>query len=334
MSTTIRCYILVALFFCSAGVYAQGNSQSISVSTNDPLKGFSNLFEPNLIGGVSGTRLNPMAISFVQSYMDRYGNHLRKMKSWGKPYFDMMDQILVNNQVPAQLKYLAVIESGLQSNAVSWVGAVGPWQFMPASARKYGLFVSRNFDERTDYIKSTQAAAKMLNDLFEKYQDWLLVVAAYNCGPGNVDKAIARSKSNDFWKLQYYLPMESMNHVKKFIATHYVFEGEGGVTTVTKKEREELQANPTSALREEEIFNSTTELIKGYYLMEVILKYTGMDKPEFIRYNPNFEKTMSVQREYQLRMPTTCFPAFTENKFKIIDESMQLLYNGTRANKR
>jgi membrane-bound lytic murein transglycosylase D len=331
MSTASRCYLKVALFLCLIGANISADSQSINTSIHDPLKGFSNLFETKMIGGVSGTRLNPMAISFVQSYMDRYGNHLRKMKSWGKPYFDMMDQILVNNQVPAQLKYLAVIESGLQSSAVSWVGAVGPWQFMPASARKYGLFVSKNFDERTDYIKSTQAAAKMLNDLFKKYQDWLLVVAAYNCGPGNVDRAIARSKSNDFWKLQYYLPQESMNHVKKFIATHYVFEGEGGVTTVTKKEREELEANPTSALREEEIFNSSTELIKGYYLMEVILKYTGMDKAEFIRYNPNFEKTMSVQREYQLRMPTTCFPLFTQSKFKIIDESLQLLYDGVKG---
>jgi membrane-bound lytic murein transglycosylase D len=297
----------------------------VSDSAIDPTKEFSNLFEKTNVGGVSGIRLNPMAVSFVESYMAKHGSYLQRMKGWGKPYFDMMDQILLSNNIPVSLKYLAVIESGLQTSAVSWVGAVGPWQFMPATGRRYGLTVTPNYDERMDFIKSTQAAAKYLKDLFDKYQDWLLVVAAYNCGPGNVERAIARSKSRNFWTLQRFLPEESMNHVKKFIATHYVFEGEGGVTTITKDEREKLEANPYAVLREEEVRNSSTELIKGRYQLEVILKYTGLDKKEFLKYNPNFSSQIALKGEYNLRMPSTCMPLFLSNKYQILEESMQLL---------
>ena len=140
------------------------------------------------------------------------------MKEWCGPYFNLMDAILAQHGVPKEMKYLAVIESGLKYNAISWTGAVGPWAFMPAAAQQYGLRMGRTFDERLDYYKSTHAAASLLTDLYAKYGDWLLVVAAYNGGPGNVDKAIRNSGgSKDFWTLQYHLPVESMNHVKKFI---------------------------------------------------------------------------------------------------------------------
>lgn len=266
-----------------------------------------------------------MAIGFVQSYMDRYGHSLRSMKDWGLPYFDMMDRILVQHQLPRELKYLAVIESGLQSTAVSWAGAVGPWQFMPATARRYGLLVTRSVDQRTDYQKSTVAAARYLQDLYGEFQDWLLVIAAYNGGEGSVRRAQQKSGTNDFWKLQYYLPNESMNHVKKFIATHYVFEGDGGVTTLTKDERKLQEQRNTAPLSAIEKAQTDTLIIKGRYKKEAILKYTETDRSEFVRYNPDFDARISLTGAYTLRLSRECMQVFKEKKGAILEESLQLL---------
>jgi membrane-bound lytic murein transglycosylase D len=250
------------------------------------------------------------------------------MKDWGLPYFNMMDQVLAENGLPGQLKYLAVIESGLQSTAISWAGAVGPWQFMPATGKRYGLKISAVLDERMDYVKSTKAAAQYLSVLYKEFQDWLLVIAAYNGGEGAVNRAIRLSGSRDFWKLQRYLPAESMNHVKKFIATHYVFEGEGGATTLTRQEtfaQEERLARPPSAATQQ---GTTTLLLEGRYKKEAIVKYTGVDPIEFKRFNPSFDETISIRGNYLLRLSTPCMQAFEENKGRILEESLQLLLRG------
>jgi membrane-bound lytic murein transglycosylase D len=291
-------------------------------------RGFNQLFDSTSWSSNTGVRLNPQAISFVEGYMQRYGPGLRKMKGWGLPYFNMMDQVLAENGLPGQLKYLAVIESGLRSTAISWAGAVGPWQFMPATGKRYGLKITAQLDERMDYVKSTKAAARYLNDLYKQFQDWLLVIAAYNGGEGAVNRAIRLSGSRDFWRLQQYLPAESMNHVKKFIASHYVFEGEGGATTLTRQEtlaQAERLAIPLSAAAQE---GTTTLLLEGRYKKEAILKYTGVDPMEFKRYNPSFDETISMRGNYLLRLSIACMQAFEENKKNILEESLQLLLRG------
>ena len=204
----------------------------------DPKNGFKDLFVTNstLSNGASTEQLNPLAITFVEDYMARHSKSMNAMKDWGKGYFDMMDGILTKHGLPKELKYLAVVESQLKNNARSWAGAVGPWQFMPSTARTLGLKVGRKIDERRDIYKSTHAASRYLTTLYSIYGDWLLVIAAYNGGPGKVNSAIRRSGSRDFWSLQKYLPAESRNHVKKFIATHYIMERAGGITTLTKSE--------------------------------------------------------------------------------------------------
>ncbi|MEP6724308.1 MAG: lytic transglycosylase domain-containing protein, partial [Bacteroidota bacterium] len=174
-------------------------------------KGFKDLFDNDNLANNAGPRLNPRAISFVQDYIEKNTEDLEDMRGWGKPYFNVMDAILISYKLPKELKYLAVIESRLHTSAVSWAGAVGPWQLMPATARVLGLKVNHKTDERTNYIKSTRAAARYLNDLYDQFGDWLLVIAAYNGGPGNVQKAIRKSGSRNFWDLQYYLPAESRN---------------------------------------------------------------------------------------------------------------------------
>src|SRR5688572_11332646 len=240
----------------------------------DPKDGFKNLFEKNVAGNsFNTTKLNPKAISFVEDYMDKFGANLGKMKDWGKPYFNIMNTILAQHGLPVELKYLSVIESALKTYAVSWAGAVGPWQFMPATARTLGLRVSKRVDERTDFHKSTHAAAKYLTDLYGLYGDWLLVIAAYNGGPGRVDAAIRKARSRNFWDLQYYLPTESRNHVKKFIATHYIMEGEGGITTLTKKEGEEFLMNVV----ETTTVDAETLNISGKYHSMVISQFLKMN---------------------------------------------------------
>jgi membrane-bound lytic murein transglycosylase D len=294
---------------------------------NDPKEEFKNLFE-TAVTGIGGTKakLNPMAISFVQNFIAKNKKSMLSMKEWCEPHFHLMDVILTQHGVPKEMKYLAVIESGLRYNAISWSGAVGPWAFMPAAAQEYGLRMGNTFDERLDYFKSTHAAASLLTDLYAKYGDWLLVVAAYNCGPGNVNKAIRNSGgSKDFWKIQYHLPVESMNHVKKFIATHYIFEGEGGITTVTKDEMKDLKLNNNSSLPYLELSASSTYKITGRFSSSIIIKHVDMDMITFLRYNPGFDNEIAVNGTYELRLPTQKMNIFIAKRYEILDESIQLI---------
>ena len=180
--------------------------------------------------------LNKNASSFVAAYIKKNGFFLGKTSRSNAAHFKIMDAVFKQNEMPVELKYLAFIESGLQRNAGSWAGAVGPWALMPVAAKQYGLKITGHKDERLDYTKSTKAAAALLSDLYTKYGDWLLVIAAYNCGPGGIDKAIKKSGSHHYWTLQKFLPEETRKHIKKFIAVHYYFEGHGSVATLTKAE--------------------------------------------------------------------------------------------------
>ncbi len=300
---------------------------------------FQDLFECDGPGNSSnlGPRLNPRAVSFVQDYIEKYGKDLSKMKDWARPFFNMMDGVFIQSSLPRQLKYLAVIESRLNPASVSWAGAVGPWQFMPATAARMGLKVNRNVDERTNYIKSTQAAARYLTELYKQFGDWLLVIAAYNGGPGNVLKAIRNSGSRNFWDIQYYLPAESRNHVKKFIGTHYIFEGQGGLTTLTRAEaNDHYGAKGIYVLNRKldaaELANAKTQTVTGKYHSLVIAKQIIMDISEFNRYNPNFDKVMaSADNSYELKLPSEKMELFNAHKYQILSESIHLLLNNAAS---
>ncbi len=181
-------------------------------------------------------RLNSHVAKFVRDYNKGNDEDLEKIRGRGDRYFPMMDSIFHLYHLPTELKYLAVVESELKATAVSRVGAVGPWQLMASTARDLSLKVKGKYDERKSYSKSTVAAAKYLRDLNDQFGDWLLVIAAYNSGPGKVLTAIKNSGSHNFWVLQNYLPAETRGHVKRFIAIHYYFEGYGSITTLTKTE--------------------------------------------------------------------------------------------------
>ncbi len=337
--------LLLLSFSAQAGIHQTGNGttisyrdtsirDSITLPVPDPKSGFKNMLESAYGGdGTKGAKLNPMAVSFVENYIAKNRKGYEAMKEWGKPYFDLMDNILSQHGIPKEMKYLAVIESGLKADALSKAGALGPWAFMPGTAQLYGLRTGNRYDDRMDYFKSTHAAARLLTDLFQKYGDWLLVIAAYNGGAGNVDKAIRKSGgSRDFWTLQYFLPNESMNHVKKFIGTHFIFEGTGGITTVTKEERKDwLLQNATAQLNEEEMKNSTEYLVTGRFNSAVILRYIEMEKAAFDRYNPGFDNEIALNGKYNLRLPRGKMNIFIAKRYQILDESMQLLLQPAQA---
>jgi len=305
--------------------------------TSEVKQSMNEIFSASVTGD-NGARLNPHVISFVQDFMIQNRKELDDMKSWGRPYFNLIDGILNQYGLPTELKYLAVIESNLKPTALSKVGAVGPWQLMPATARLLGLKVNHKVDERKNYYKSTRAAAIYLRDLYAELGDWLLVIAAYNGGTGNVYKAEKRSHSQDFWNLQYYLPAESRNHVKKFIGTQYTFEGQGSVTTLTRDEATDQLSGSSMyvfnrKLNKDEEAGSKTLNVSGKYFSNVISKYILMDAEEFNRYNPGFDKVMaSANNSYDLQLPSEKMDLFVSNKYQILNESVQHLLNGETVN--
>ncbi len=167
---------------------------------------------------------NEYVNDFVRKYLELHNKTLGNVQSSGDHSFSVIDDVLEKKNMPKELKYLAVIESALNHNAVSRAGAVGPWQLMETTARGLGLKVSRHSDDRRDLYKSTTAATKYLELLYSQLNDWLLVIAAYNSGPVPVQRAIERTGSHNFWDIKEYLPRETQGHVLAFIATASIFE--------------------------------------------------------------------------------------------------------------
>ena len=163
----------------------------------------------------------------VQKFIDRYSGKLRRSVSYmlgaGNFYMPVFEEALEAYNLPLELKYLPVIESALNPTAVSRVGATGLWQFMIGTGKRYGLEVNSLIDERRDPVKASYAAAHYLSDLYKIFDDWSLVIAAYNCGPDKVNKAIHRAKgSADYWNIYPYLPKETRGYVPAFIAANYI----------------------------------------------------------------------------------------------------------------
>jgi len=178
--------------------------------------------------------LNKRIRQYVNNYIRENEEELSAVRMRSARPFRLIDSVFSRYGLPREMKYLAVVESQLKATAVSRVGAKGPWQFMAVTAQQLGLKVDSLQDERTNYKKSTIAAAKYLKDLYGEFGDWLLVLAAYNSGPAPVYRAIRKAGSHDFWALEKYLPAESQGHVKRFIASHYYFEGLSSVAQLTK----------------------------------------------------------------------------------------------------
>ncbi len=298
--------------------------------------GFKNLFSnSNYNSSLPYTsQINPNAEVYISDYMKGHSKYLLKMKDWGQPYFNLIENVLVQYGLPKELKYIAVIESNLNAAVTSNKGAGGPWQFMPYTARQFGLSVNPYLDERRDYFKSSHAAARYLLTLYKQLHDWLLVMAAYNGGPGRVYSAMKRSGSKNFWELQYYLPEESRIYVKRFIATHYIMEGGGGVTTGAGPSPYSnggfgiagltQQSNLTAA----ELTDVEMLSVSGKFNSMVITKNLAMDIVQFNHFNPGFDAVLASTGNYEMRLPPDKMQLFVANKYIILNECVQLLLGG------
>ena len=168
---------------------------------------------------------NSIVRGYINRYTDsRYGT-ISRILGMSQYYFPLIEDELLKEGLPVELRALPIIESALSTTAVSPMGAVGLWQFMPSTGKSYGLEVNSLVDERRDPVRSTQAACRYLKDLYAIYNDWSLAIAAYNCGPGNVNKALARAgeKSRTFWDIYDYLPRETRGYVPAFIGASYAY---------------------------------------------------------------------------------------------------------------
>jgi membrane-bound lytic murein transglycosylase D len=294
--------------------------------------GFKNLFKNYSYNAAMpySSQVNPYAENYMEDYLQSHTKYLQNLQKTALPYFNFIDGILTHYGLPRELKYLAVIESNLKPYALSSAGARGPWQFMSYTARDYGLQVNQMVDDRIDYYKSTNAAAKYLLTLYKDLKDWLLVIAAYNGGPGRVYTAIRKSGSRNFWNLQYYLPEESRNHVKKFIATHYIMEnaGDDKIWSQSKFNYSKLSTEKTFStpqLSESEKSTVAEMQLSGRYKAQIIAKNIDMELKDFEHYNPGFDNLLATGATYNLRLPDDKMTLFTANKYPILNECVQQL---------
>lgn len=230
----------------------------------------------------------------VQKFIDRYSNELRNavgiMLGASNFYMPIFEQALETYNLPLELKYLPVIESGLNPKAVSRVGATGLWQFMLATAKNYGLEINSLLDERCDPIKSSYAAANYLSDLYRIFGDWNLVIAAYNCGPDKLTQAIHRAGgSKDYWKIYPYLPRETRGYVPAFIAANYImnYYCEHNIcpmTTDLPAKTDTILVNRDIHFKQiAQVLNMDEELVRSLnpqYRKDIVIGYT---KPSTLR---------------------------------------------------
>ena len=318
MMNRIKMYILS--FLLTSLITLNGYAQE----TNGDRVGFSSLFtvvKADTQANATQYQLNPKAVSFIQSYLEKQGPSLQKMKTWAKPYFNLYDQILIANGVPTTLKYLSVIESSLNAEVVSWAGAAGPWQIMPEEAKRLGLKLTP-VDERMDYEKSTQAAATILRESFAEFGDWLLVVAAYNGGAGRVRQAIKKKGTKDFWIIQYELPLETRNHVKKFIATQYIFETEQYESNQVRSSLMKMKKTDRNTSNESFDF----VLISGRYQLAIIAKMLSINLQFLQENNPGIEKLLASGKSYELKLPKGMLEKFEARKNEILQASLNALF--------
>ncbi|NCD70455.1 lytic transglycosylase domain-containing protein [Mucilaginibacter agri] len=162
---------------------------------------------------------------FVQSYIDNYTNRrdeMGRMMGLAKYYFPIYEKAFRDAGIPEEIKFLSIVESALNPNAVSRVGATGPWQFMSTTGRTYGLNINNYVDERRDPVQASYAAAAYIKDAYQEFGDWLLAIAAYNCGTGSVERAIEKANAMDYWSIRQYLPVETRGYVPAYIAVTYL----------------------------------------------------------------------------------------------------------------
>nr|WP_299486998.1 lytic transglycosylase domain-containing protein [uncultured Allomuricauda sp.] len=251
---------------------------------------------------------NPSLESVIKSFLVRKKDLMQRMITASQFYFPLFEQELDNNDIPLEIKYLAIIESALNPRARSRVGAKGLWQFMYSTGKMYGLEVSSYVDERHDPILATKAASKYLAKLHDIFNDWDLALAAYNSGPGNVNKAIRRSGGyKNYWNIRRNLPRETAGYLPAFLATMYLFE---------YAEEHGLQYKKA----ERPYFETDTVHVKNVITFDQISKLVDISVEELEMLNPSYKLNIIPKikgKTYTLRLPITKIGKFVSNEEEI-----------------
>ncbi len=249
--------------------------------------------------------------SVVRSYINRYvspkSSLMNNVMTRSQYYFPNIEEELVKHDLPVELRAMPIIESALTSTAISRAGAAGLWQFMPATGKIYNLEVNSLVDERCDPAKATVAACRLLSDLYDMYGEWSLAIAAYNCGPGNVNKALARSglKEGTFWDIYDYLPRETRGYVPAFIAASYAYayHNQHGI---------EISNPPLPLATDTVTINKILHLGQVSEVLDIPIELLRELNPQYRR-----DIIPATTKSYSLRLPQRYVSPFIEKEVDI-----------------
>lgn len=296
-------------------------SKDCSTSTENPF--FSDSVYIDRLGRIPAVMempYNEIVRKFIDMYTGRLRNNVSFMLSACNFYMPIFEEALDAYGLPLELKYLPIIESALNPSARSRAGASGLWQFMLATGKMYGLESNSLVDERYDPIKATWAAARYLKDLYDIYQDWNLVIAAYNCGPGTINKAIRRAGGkNDYWEIYNFLPKETRGYVPAFIAANYV------MTYYCKHNICPMETNIPNA-------TDTIQVTKNLHF-EQLADICGANLEELKSLNPQYKKNIipGESKPQTLRLPLNHISKFIDNQDTIYSHRADELFKNRRT---
>ncbi|MEB0260471.1 MULTISPECIES: transglycosylase SLT domain-containing protein [unclassified Mucilaginibacter] len=257
---------------------------------------------------------------YVQAYIDNYvrrKDEMGRMIGLSKYYFPIYEKAFQDAGIPDEIKYLSIVESALNPNAISRVGAAGPWQFMSETAKIYGLAMTDYVDDRRDPVRASNAAAEYLKDAYQQFGDWLLAIASYNCGKSNVEHALEKTGTHDYWSIRELLPPETRGYVPAFIAINYVMK-------YHKYHHIVLQTSDLAIITD-------TVMVNKFVSLSRVAQALGMTLKDICTLNPSYRQqlvngTAAIPRKIVI-------PVVNEERLSILRDAIADLSAPTRTPK-